>query len=155
MWAMIFEGIGGVRRTLGRHFVALIISWRASPFFPMTKPGFLASIITSPTVGSNVTLVISDSEGAIFLIIFSVSASERRTVGSERTTIRFLIKFTMSVTMKLCSTRISGFFVYIASLGPSNSIRVISASFGTCESIHSRIFACASSNTEVNEALPT
>ncbi len=73
-----------------------MISRKIAPFFPITKPGFLASMITSPRLGSKLMLVISASLGTISCIILSASFSGNLTRGSERTTILFLIKLTMS-----------------------------------------------------------
>ncbi len=96
MCAMIFEGIGGLLKIRGLHRVCFIISCRIAPFFPIAKPGFLASVVTSPKLGSKLMLVISASSGTILCMSLSASFSGTLTDGSERTTILFLIKLTMS-----------------------------------------------------------
>lgn len=96
MWAMILDGIGGLLRTRGLHRDCFMISCRITPFFPMTKPGFSASMITSPRLGSKLIPEICASGGTIPCMILSVSFSGSLTEGSERITIRFLIRLTMS-----------------------------------------------------------
>ncbi len=83
----------------GLHRVFLTISCKTAPFFPITRPGFLVSIITSPRLGSKFIPVISASGETISGIILSASFSSNLTEGSERTTILFLIKLTMSAMM--------------------------------------------------------
>ena len=112
-----------------------MISCKTPPFFPITTPGFFASMITSPRLGSKFILVISASSETIFFIIRSVSRSLALTDGSERITILFRISFTISDMIKLLSTKTSGFLVYTAKAGPSYSIRVTSASGGIFFSI--------------------
>ncbi|BAA30511.1 109aa long hypothetical protein [Pyrococcus horikoshii OT3] len=108
-----------------------MISLSVSPFFPITKPGFLASIRTSPTEGSKAMLVISASFGTISNINFSASSGGRRTSGSGLTLILFFKTFARSFISSPSFIIASGFFTYITNSGPSNSISVIFASFGT------------------------
>ena len=98
MLAIILEGNGGARRTLGRQLVALMISESVEPSLPIASPGFLASITTSPSVGSKLISVISASAGMMPLINRSDSVSVCRIDGSDRTTTRLWRRFTMSVT---------------------------------------------------------
>ncbi len=83
----------------GLQRVCFMISCKNVPFFPITKPGFLASMMISPRLGSKPMLVTSASRGTISCIILSASFSDDLTDGSERTTILFLIRLTMSATM--------------------------------------------------------
>jgi len=80
------------------------------PFLPMTKPGFLVSIMISPRLGSKYMSVISASAGISSRVIFSASTSDSLTEGSGRTTILLRITPTISAITLLWSTRISGFF---------------------------------------------
>jgi len=45
--------IGGVLTTFGIQPICFVISRRVAPCFPITRPGFSASIITSPESGQN------------------------------------------------------------------------------------------------------
>ena len=44
----VFEGIGGVRTTLGAQPIFFLISFRSWPWRPMTIPGLRAAMETSP-----------------------------------------------------------------------------------------------------------
>src|SRR5690606_26150488 len=44
--------IGGVRATFGIQPICFVISRRVAPCLPITRPGFSASMITSPETGS-------------------------------------------------------------------------------------------------------
>jgi len=79
--------IGGVLTTFGVHPICFVISRSVAPFFPITTPGFSASIITSPVSASKkISVIPAFSATTSFIAPIALSGSSS-TFG--RTTIRF------------------------------------------------------------------
>ena len=117
----VSDVIGGVLNILGAHPVCFTISRDVVPYFPITSPGFLDSIMTSLVTSSKDMSVISASGGTISSILFIVSCGSVRTDLSDLIIILFLMSFAKSRIKLPLSLIISGFFVYITISGPSNS----------------------------------
>ena len=93
---MILDFIAGERWTCGVHIVAVLISLRSEPAFPIARPGLFASMITVLLCGSKIICVSSASDGTISWIFLSVSSCGIRRDLSDLSSIRFLIMFTTS-----------------------------------------------------------
>lgn len=118
---IVSEVIGGVLSIFGAHPVCFTISRDVAPYFPITSPGFLDSIITSHVTSSKDMSVISASFGTISSIFSIVSVGSNSTDLSDLMMILFLISFARSLMMFPLSLIISGFLVYMTISGPSNS----------------------------------
>ena len=94
---MILDLIAAERWTCGVHSVAIFISLRIEPAFPIARPGFFVSIITMLRCGSKMIFVISASCGTICRIFDSVASCSINNFLSARSSIRFLIVFTISL----------------------------------------------------------
>ncbi len=77
--------MGGVRTTLGVQPISFVMSRSVVPFFPMTTPGFSASMSTSPVSASKKRSVIPAVSGTTSLIFPAARSGSSRMVG--RTTI--------------------------------------------------------------------
>jgi len=93
---VILDLIAAERWTCGVHIVAVFISFRINPFFPIANPGFFVSIMTMLRWVSKIIFVISASFGIICFIFVSVSSFGIRSDLSARSSTRFLIVFTTS-----------------------------------------------------------
>ena len=94
---MILDLIAAERWTCGVHNVAVLISFRIEPDFPIVSPGFFASMTMMLRCGSKMIFVISASCGTICRIFASVSSWGIRRDLSARSSIRFLIVLTISL----------------------------------------------------------
>ena len=120
--SIISDLIGGLLKIFGAHPVFLTISLEVTPYFPITSPGLVASITTSLVTSSKVMLLISASSGTISSTFWIVSSYGNKTDLSDLIMILFLSSFAKFLIKSPLSATMSGFFVYITTSGPSNSI---------------------------------
>ena len=111
MSSTVFDGIGGVRTTLGAQPIFRLTSFRRAPCFPITSPGERASIWTSPVSSSKKMFVIWASFGMSSRIAVSASSCFINTDGSGRTWIRRRRFWASWRTISLLSAKASMFFV--------------------------------------------
>lgn len=78
----VLDGMGGARTTLGAQPISFLISLRMLPCFPMTSPGAMASMVTSPVSSSKYMSVICASSGMISRRRFSTTSGSARVDGS-------------------------------------------------------------------------
>ena len=108
---IISDLIGGVLKILGAQPVFLTISLLVTPYFPITSPGFCASIIASLVTSSNAIFVICASSGTISSIVLIVFSGSIKTLLSERITILLRKSLAKFLTKSPLSVIISGFLV--------------------------------------------
>ena len=88
--------MAGLLLTEGSHIVEFLISFNMEPCFPITNPGFLASITTVLLWLSKIIFETSASSGTTSRIVFSVSSVEANNLESALNSILFFIFPTIS-----------------------------------------------------------